>query len=47
MSKIRVLLADDHTLIRAGLRLVVEPQPDLTVVGEANDGREAVAWRRS
>jgi len=43
MTMIRVLLADDHTLIRAGLRMVVEAQPDLTVVGEANDGREAVA----
>lgn len=42
MKPIRVLLADDHTLIRAGLRLVVESQPDLTVVGEANDGREAL-----
>jgi len=39
----RVLLADDHTLIRAGLRRVVDAEPDLTVVGEANDGREAVA----
>jgi two-component system response regulator NreC len=38
----RVLLADDHTLIRAGLRMVVDAEPDLTVVGEANDGREAV-----
>ena len=43
MNTIRVLLADDHTLIRAGLRMVVDSQPDLTVVGEANDGREAVA----
>jgi two-component system response regulator NreC len=43
MNKIRVLLADDHTLIRAGLRMVVEAQPDLTVAGEASDGREAVA----
>ena len=41
--KIRVLLADDHVLIRAGLRMVVDAQPDLSVVGEANDGREAVA----
>ena len=41
--KLRVLLADDHTLIRAGLRLVVDAQPDLIVVGDANDGREAVA----
>ena len=43
MNPIRVLLADDHTLIRAGLRMVVASQPDFTVVGEANDGREAVA----
>jgi DNA-binding NarL/FixJ family response regulator len=43
----RVLLADDHTLIRAGLRMVVDAQPDLTVVGEASDGREAVAMAGS
>ena len=43
MKTIRVLLADDHTLIRAGLRMVVDAHPDLSVVGEANDGREAVA----
>ena len=43
MTPIRVLLADDHTLIRAGLRMVVVSQPDFTVVGEASDGREAVA----
>jgi two-component system, NarL family, response regulator NreC len=41
--KTRVLLADDHTLIRAGLRRVVDAEADLTVVGEASDGREAVA----
>jgi two-component system, NarL family, response regulator NreC len=43
VKTVRVLLADDHTLIRAGLRMVVGAQPDLTVVGEAADGREAVA----
>ena len=43
MSPIRVLLADDHKMIRAGLRLVLEQQSDITVAGEANDGREAVA----
>ena len=43
MNRVRVLLADDHTLIRAGLRMVVASEPDLTVVGEASDGREAVA----
>jgi len=42
MKTIRVLLADDHKLIRAGLRLVVEQQPDLQVAGEADDGRQAV-----
>jgi two-component system, NarL family, response regulator NreC len=44
---IRVLLADDHTLIRAGLRMVVAAQSDLTVVGEAGDGREAVAMAQN
>jgi DNA-binding NarL/FixJ family response regulator len=43
MNKIRVLLADDHTLIRAGLRMVVDAQPDLAAIGEADDGRAAVA----
>jgi len=43
MKKIGVFLADDHTLIRAGLRMVVDAQADLSVVGEANNGREAVA----
>jgi len=47
MRKIRVLLADDHKLIRSGLRLLLEQQPDLTVVGEANDGRETVAMAKS
>ena len=43
MKKIRILLADDHTLIRSGLRLIVEQNSDLVVVGEAEDGRQAVA----
>jgi len=43
MRKIRILLADDHTLIRQGLRLLVEQQPDLVVAAEAEDGRQAVA----
>jgi DNA-binding NarL/FixJ family response regulator len=42
MKPIRVLLADDHKLIRAGLVLVVQQQPDLNVIGEADDGRQAV-----
>jgi DNA-binding NarL/FixJ family response regulator len=43
LKKIRVLLADDHKMIRAGLRLVLEQQADVVVVGEADDGRDAVA----
>jgi DNA-binding NarL/FixJ family response regulator len=42
MSKIRVLLADDHIIMRKGLRLLLERQPDITVVGEASDGRQCV-----
>jgi len=42
-KKIRILLADDHTLIRRGLRLLIEQQPELSVVGEAEDGRQAVS----
>jgi two-component system, NarL family, response regulator NreC len=40
----RVLIVDDHGILRAGLRLVLERASDLTVVGEAADGREAVDW---
>ena len=39
---IRVFLVDDQSLVRAGLKLVVDSQPDMTIVGEAQDGREAV-----
>jgi DNA-binding NarL/FixJ family response regulator len=42
MSKIRVLVADDHGIVRKGLRFVLERQDDLEVIGEAGDGREAV-----
>ena len=38
----RVFLVDDHALVRAGLRMVLDAQPDMTVVGEAEDGREAL-----
>jgi DNA-binding NarL/FixJ family response regulator len=40
--KTRILLADDHTVVRGGLRLVLDAQPDLEVVAEASDGAEAV-----
>jgi len=39
---IRLLLADDQQMVRAGFRLVLDAQPDMSVVGEANDGAEAV-----
>jgi DNA-binding NarL/FixJ family response regulator len=42
MSEIRVLLADDHIIMRKGLRLLLERQPNITVVGEASDGRQCV-----
>ena len=44
MSKVRVLLADDHAILRSGLRLLLEREPDLSVAGEAIDGRAAVDW---
>jgi DNA-binding NarL/FixJ family response regulator len=40
--KNRVLLADDHALVRSGLRMVLDRQPDIEVVAEAGDGAEAV-----
>jgi two-component system response regulator NreC len=40
-QKVRVLLADDHTLLRNGIRAILEDEPDMTIVGEAADGREA------
>jgi DNA-binding NarL/FixJ family response regulator len=43
---IRVLLADDQAMIRSGLRLILDDQPDITVIGEAADGAEAVALAR-
>jgi NarL family two-component system response regulator LiaR len=43
MQKIRVLLADDHTIFRKGLQEIINKQSDMTVVGEARDGVEAVS----
>ena len=40
---IRIILGDDHAVIRRGLRLVLEQQQDFEVLGEASDGREAVS----
>jgi len=42
VDPIRVLLADDHALVRAGIRLLLEKLPDIAVVAEASDGREAI-----
>lgn len=43
MKKIRILIADDHGVVRKGLRLQLEQNDDFEVVGEASDGREAIA----
>lgn len=42
MSKLRVLLGDDHTLMRQGLRKIMEERPEWEVIAEVGDGREAV-----
>ena len=42
MGKIRVLLVDDHAIIRAGVRMLLETQPDVEVAGEAEGGRDGV-----
>ena len=43
MKRVTVLLADDHTIVREGIRKLLELDPDLGVIGEAKDGREVVA----
>lgn len=44
---IKVLIADDHPILRSGVKLMIESEDDMTVVGEAGDGREAVALTHS
>ncbi len=39
---IRILIAEDHAIVREGIRLILEKQPDMEVVGEATTGREAI-----
>jgi DNA-binding NarL/FixJ family response regulator len=46
MPKIRILVVDDHEIVRHGLKLSLELEPDMTVVGEARSGREAVEAAR-
>lgn len=41
-ERIRVLVADDHTIVRSGVRLLLEAEPEIEVVGEALDGHEAI-----
>ena len=43
---IRILLADDHAIVRTGFRHLLEKQSDMEVVGEANDGRDAIQAAR-
>ena len=47
MTKICVLICDDHTILREGIRMLLNSQPDMHVVGEAMDGREAVEKARA
>lgn len=42
MNKIRILLADDHTILREGIRALIEDEHDMVVVGEADDGHSAI-----
>jgi DNA-binding NarL/FixJ family response regulator len=42
MAKIRVLVADDHAIVREGVRMILAKEPDIEVVGEAGDGQEAL-----
>ena len=45
-SKIRILLADDHAILRSGLKILLNSQPDMEVVGEAADGAQAIEATR-
>ncbi len=42
MKKIRILIADDHSVVRSGIRMVLQSSPEFTVIAEAEDGEEAV-----
>ncbi len=47
MKRIRILLADDHAVVRQGFRMILAEQPDMDIVGEAGNGREAVELAES
>jgi two-component system response regulator NreC len=47
MTKIRVLLADDHQVVRLGLKALIDGEPDMEVVGEAGNGQEAIEQARA
>src|SRR5438445_13897664 len=47
MPKTTVLLADDHTVVRQGLRALLQAEPDIEIVGEADTGRQAVQLART
>src|SRR5208337_648039 len=42
MKRIRILLADDHAVVRHGFKMILSAQPDMEIVGEAGNGRDAV-----
>jgi two-component system response regulator NreC len=46
MSKIRLVLADDHAVVRSGIRMLLEAQPDIEIVAEAETGRQAIEQAR-
>lgn len=47
MKRIRILLADDHAVVRQGFKMILGAQPDMEIVGEAGNGREAVELAES
>jgi two-component system response regulator NreC len=47
MSEITLIIADDHAVVRSGLRMLLDAQSDMRIVGEANNGREAIELTRS
>ncbi|NQW17319.1 MAG: response regulator transcription factor [Chloroflexi bacterium] len=46
-SPVRVVIADDHDIVRAGIRMLLEAQPDIEVIGEASDGKEIIQLANS